>query len=102
MAELKGSGGTIVINEQEAAADINSIESAAAKLAEARALLAPSRVSDAGMIGDARSALDAKLAEFCKLLEGFESRCGGTNKFIGETVAKYQRIDRELSGKVQG
>jgi hypothetical protein len=92
----------IVIDEQEANADIKNIECAMAKIAEARALLDAKKLSDANMLGSARTALDEILGKFCSDLKSLESECMDTNKTINQTVAKYKRVDKEIVYTIQG
>ncbi|MDR1472245.1 MAG: hypothetical protein LBS75_06955 [Synergistaceae bacterium] len=101
IAAFEGSN-RIVIDEAEAAADIRNIEDAARKLAEARALLAPDRINDSCMMGKTRGALNEKLGGIGTALKKFESWCAQECGMINMVVRKYQRIDRELAGRVQG
>jgi hypothetical protein len=102
MAGLRDFSGQIVIDEQEAAADIRNIDEARAKLAEARRLLDPRKLDDARMLGETRNALTVLLEKACKDLDDREAKCDRTKQFIKDTVAAYRRIDRELSESMRG
>jgi hypothetical protein len=102
MTLLRDVDGTVVINEMEALVDIKSIRDAKAKLQEAVKLLDPARLDDARMSGKAREALGEQFQRICKDLANLGLNCDITNKFIENTVEKYQRIDRELAKAVKG
>ena len=100
MAGLRDSNGKIVIDEYEAAQDMQNIENARAKLAEARKLLDPNKLVDDRMLGATRDAFGSLLEKACKELRDREAKCDEIRNFIKSTVEKYQRIDRELGSQM--
>jgi hypothetical protein len=90
-------GGTIVIDEREARDDIGNIRGAKAKLEEAMKLIDPAKLDDTRMSGKARNALGNQRQRIRRNLSDLSLNCEGTSRFIEQTVAKYQRIDRELA-----
>ena len=101
MAGLRDANGQIVINEQEAEADIRKINQAKAKLAEARRMLNPSKLDDERMLGATRDALNEKLAKMNSDLDNWEHSCDSAAKYIRSVVDKYRRIDREYTQKAR-
>ncbi|MDR1472248.1 MAG: hypothetical protein LBS75_06970 [Synergistaceae bacterium] len=102
MAVYRDSSGRIMIDEGEARSDVKKIDSAKSKLAQARDLLNPGKIDGLVVGGSAREALDEKLAKICADLSQLETSCGDTGNFINSTVAKYQRIDREIRDSIRG
>lgn len=102
MANLRNANGQIVINEQEAAADIRRIRSAKQKIDEARAMLDPAKIDDEQMLGAARFAYAELLEKIRRELYARSSACENTATYIRNVVEKYQRIDRELAAKARG
>jgi hypothetical protein len=101
MAVYKDSRGKITIDEGEAKSDVKKIDSAKAKLAQARDLLNPDKIENLLLGGTAREALNEQLAKINRELARLESSCGETAGFINRTVAKYQRIDQELRDSIR-
>ncbi len=101
MAGLMDANGQIVINEQEAEADIRKITQAKQKLAETRKMLDPSKLDDAHMQGVSRVALEEKLAKMNKDLDKYERNCDAVIRYIRSTIEKYKRIDREYKRKAR-
>jgi hypothetical protein len=102
MAGLRGYNGKIVIDEGEASRDVRNIEEARGKIAEAQRMLDSGKIDDARFFGAGRDALNEALAKIVKELGNLDGACGSSKKFINDTVAKYQRIDRELRNSMKG
>lgn len=102
MAGLRNYNGQIVINEQEAAADIKRLRQAKQKIEEARAMLDPAKLDDEQMLGAARNAYVEVLEKLRKELGDRASACESTAVYIRNVVEKYQRIDREFAAKARG
>ena len=102
MAGLRDSNGTIVIYEHEANQDIQYIDEAKTKLAEARKLLDPNKLADDRMLGATRDALAELLGKICKDLSDREAKCNDTRNFIRTVIEHYQRTDREYSNRIRG
>ena len=99
---LRDSNGQIVINEQEAEADIRKIEQAKSKLEEARKLLDASKFDRERMRGETLDALTDNFSKLNKELNDWETKCTLIVKYIRSIVANYKRIDREYAGRVHG
>ena len=101
MRGLRDSSGAIVIDEAEAEADIRRIESAKAKLNEAKELLKPGSIDGDKMLGAAHDALEEKLTHMSKDLTEWQNLCDKTIKYIRHVVAEYKRIDKEFAAKAK-
>jgi hypothetical protein len=102
MSVYKDASGKITIDEGEAKSDVNKINSARSKLAQARDILNPDKIGNLVIGGATREALDLQLAKVCKDLSSLETSCEDVGNFINSAVAKYQRIDRDLRNSMKG
>ena len=101
MRGLRDSSGAIVIDEAEAEADIRRIESAKAKLNEAKELLKPGSIDNDKMFGATHDALEEQLTHMNKDLTEWQNLCDKTIKYIRYVVAEYKRIDKEFAAKAK-
>jgi uncharacterized protein YukE len=102
MAGLRDADGTVVIDEQEAHEDMKNILAAMRKLQEAMELIDPAKLDDARMLGRARDALNGQFQRIHKKLTGLSENCEKTSQFIGQTIAKYRQIDRDIAKAAKG
>lgn len=102
MSGLRDSSGTIVIDEEEAEADIRRIENAKSKLEDVKQLLDPSKIDSERMRGLSRDALEEVFTKMTRNLTEWQSLCDGSVRYIRHVVSEYQRIDREYAAKAKG
>jgi hypothetical protein len=102
MAGLRDADGTVVIDEGEAREDMKNILDAMRKLQEAMELIDPAKLDDARMLGKGRDVLSVQFQRIHKKLTDLSGNCEKTSQFIGQTIAKYQQIDRELAKTLKG
>ena len=101
MSGLRDSNGTIVIDEEEAEADIRRIENARSKLEDVKSLLDPGRIDSERMRGLTRDALEEVFAKMTSDLTDWQTRCDDSVRYIRRVVAEYKRIDKEYAAKAK-
>ena len=102
MAGLRDANGQIVINEQEAEADIRKIQQAMLKLSDVRGSLEPGKLDRERMRGETLDGYAEVLKRLIDDLKFWEEKCEATIKYIKDVVANYKRVDREYAAKAGG
>jgi hypothetical protein len=103
MGMLKDLYGRIMIDENEARADIENIRSACEFIENARKLLNPDgNINRTLMEGDAASLFVRHLERIHRALGREIESCGHTADFIKRVIDKYIETDRALSQQMKG
>ncbi len=101
MSGLRDSNGTIVIDEEEAEADIRRIENAKSKLEDVKNLLDPAKIDSERMRGLTRDALEEVFTKMTANLTDWQNSCDESVRYIRHVVAEYKRIDKEYAAKAK-